>query len=307
MAYRVKVIAESFLKNKQLCEELISHFPDAVFYSGNPNDTVSIQNFSRDAECLLVGREKIDIPFLENCPDLKFISKYGVGTDNLDMDAMNKSGIELGWTAGVNSFSVAELTLGFMLGAAHNMFRTNHLMKHGHWYKNGGFMLQGKTVGIIGLGNIGKDLVKLLQPFNCRILANDIEDISEYCTRNNLSSVSKDVIYRESDFITVHIPLNHSTHHLISTQAFLLIKPGAILINAARGGIVDESALKIALKENRLAAACLDVFEEEPCTDTDLTGHDHVTVTPHIGGNTNEAVLAMGRSAILHIRNFYST
>lgn len=298
----IKVTAESFAKNPVLRTELTDLFPGAVFWDRQTD----LHTFCADAEALIVGREKIDEALLEACPRLKIISKYGVGLDNVDEEACRSHNVHVGWTPGVNKTSVAELTLAFMLGAAHNIFFTGTALKEGHWIKNGGTLLSGKTVGIIGVGHVGKEVVRLLQPFGCRIWVNDIVDQKEYYVSNNLTEKPKEEIYRGADFVTLHVPLKSDTFHLIDEHALSLFQPHAILLNTCRGETVDQEALKKALKTGTIGGALLDVFETEPCTDLEFLRQPRLFATPHIGGNALEAVLAMGRSAIAHISYFYT-
>lgn len=298
----IKVTAESFIKNPELCAELSARFPQAVFW----DRSTDLYSFCADAETLLVGREVIDEAFLQACPRVKCVAKYGVGLDNVDLDACKTRGVHIGWTAGVNKTSVAELSLAFMLGAAHNVFATGTALKNGEWIKNGGTQLSQKTVGIIGVGNVGKELVRLLHPFGCHILVNDIVDQHEYYGLNNLFERSKEQIYAEADFVSLHVPLTSATFHLIGEKALARFKPHAYLINTCRGAVVDQEALKTALLNEKIAGALLDVFETEPCVDMELLQHPRLFATPHIGGNAREAVLAMGRSAMAHISYFYA-
>lgn len=304
----IKVSAYSFVKNEKLNGELLKKFPNAKFVTPQePFPETELVRFIADSEILLVGREKITSSLLENCPQLRFISKFGVGTDNIDFAACEKYNVAIGWTGGVNKLSVAELVLGFMLGASHNIFLTNQLLKENIWYKNGGFELSGKTVGIIGLGNIGRELVRLLRPFHCKILANDILDMKEHCAEHGIHFCSKEEIYEKSDFLSLHVPLDASTRYLIDENALRQMKKSCILINASRGGIINEQDLIQALKNQTIAAACLDVFEQEPIEDFEKYKLKNLFTTTHIGGNTIEAQLAMGRSAIQHIEDYLAS
>lgn len=297
----IKVVAESFIKNNELRGELLRVFPSAVFY----DKSVSLENFCADAEALIIGRETIDEAFLRQCPRLKIISKYGVGLDNIDLEACDRHSIKIGWTGGVNKTSVAELTLAFMLGAAHNVFYTGTELKKGNWFKNGGRLLSGKTIGIVGVGHIGKELIRLLKPFQCKLLANDIIDHSNFYYSNNIINCSKEDIYSNADIITFHVPLTEMTRNMVGEKELLLCKPHSFLINTSRGEIICEQALKNALLNNRIGGVFLDVFSTEPFTDTEFLTHPRTFCTPHIGGNAYEAVMAMGRSAISHLKSYY--
>lgn len=301
----LKVIAPSFLKNPQLVNELRSLFPDAALYTGAEWDTEALRLFCADAEALIVGREKIDEAFLQNCPALRIVAKYGVGIDNIDQQALQKYKVQLGWTGGVNKRSVAELTIGFLLGAAHNTFFTGNRLKKDIWYKDGGVCVQERRLGIIGLGHIGTEVAELLQPFSMEIWANDILDKTTEATRLNIRLCEKEEIYRNCDFISLHVPYTPETYRMINDRVLEQMLPHAFVLNCARGELVDHEAMIRALEQERIGGYFADAFDPEPYTDSRLTGLDNFFGTPHIGGNSREAVLNMGRSAIEHIRRFY--
>ena len=185
-----------------------------------------------------------------------------------------------------------------------NLYRTSNLLSNGKWKKDGGVQLTGKTVGIIGVGYIGKEVIRMLQPFNCKIMVNDIVDQKEYYAQNNLIESSKEDIFKKCDVISVHTPLTKETKYMLNKSAFNLMKSNAIIINTARGGIVEENDLYEALTQGNIKAAAIDVYEEEPPTNIDLLSLPNLICTPHIGGNAKEAVLAMGMSAIKHLVNY---
>ena len=302
---KIAVSAVSFSKNEVLRNEILAIFPQTYFnVSGKILKSQDLVDFFADSKLALVGTEKIDENVLKNCPNLQFISKYGVGLDNIDLEACQKYGVQIGWTGGVNRLSVAEMVLGFMLASSRNLFSTSLQLKNGIWNKNGGFQLSKKTVGIIGVGCIGKELVRLLKPFDCTILVNDIVEQSNFYKENNLLESSKEEIFQKSDFISIHTPLSPLTKHLICEKSLSLMKKNAFLINTSRGEIVKQDDLHYFLKNNLIGGAALDVYEEEPCQDLDFLTLPNLICTPHIGGNAQEAVLAMGRSAIEHLKSF---
>ena len=302
----VTVASRAFSGNETLRSELLAIFPRAKFNeNGEAFAEEELVNFLNGAEGAIVGIEPITGRVLSGCPGLQIVAKFGVGLDNVDQAACKEQGIRIGWTGGVNRRCVSELTLGFMLAAGHNMFKTAGEMRTGTWEKDGGHLLSGRTVGIIGVGHVGKDLIRLLQPFDCRILANDIVDQSNYYRDAGVEDVTKEQIFSEADYVTVHTPLTEDTRNMIDAAALSSMKPTAHLINAARGGIIDEEALKQALVEGQIASASLDVFVEEPCTDLELLGLPNLFATPHIAGNAVESVLAMGRSAISHLQKHF--
>jgi phosphoglycerate dehydrogenase-like enzyme len=302
---KVKVSTIAFSKNQALVSLLQQHFPDAeVNNKGIRMNDDDLVDFFSDADAVIVGLEKITPELLNKLPRLKMIAKYGVGLDNVDMTACSDRGIRIGWTGGVNKRSVAEMALGFMLALIRNLYSTSNQMKQMVWNKSGGFQLSGKTVGIIGLGNIGKELVALLKPFGCNIIVNDIADISLFAAENELKIVSKSELISSADLISIHTPANTNTLNLFTLIEFKMMKPTAFIINTARGGIINEGDLKIALKDRLIAGAALDVYEPEPPIDRELLEMENVICTPHTGGNAAEAVFAMGESAINHLLRF---
>lgn len=303
MSIKIVVTSRSFSLNKTLRIELLQHFPENVVFNdkGLYLDGQALLDFVQGADILVVGLEKIDENVLKVCPNLKMISKYGVGLDNIDLEICQKYGVKIGWTGGVNRLSVAEVALGFMLGLCRNLFLTSLQHKSGIWNKSGGYQLSGKTVGIIGVGFIGKELVRLLKPFGCKILVNDIIDQKQYYSENNLTETSKEDIFRQADLISFHTPLNTETTYLVRKETLELMKPSAFLINTARGSIIKQEDLKWALQNKMIKGAAIDVYEEEPPTDLEFLQLENLVCTPHLCGNSEEAVLAMGRSAIRHL------
>lgn len=304
---KVVVSAVAFSKNKELVQALLNLFPDAVInYDGKRYIDDELIDYYKEADAIITGLERIDDEILSKLPKLKLIAKYGVGLDNIDIEACKNRNVKIGWTGGVNKHSVAEMTLGLMLMLSRNLFTTANQLKSGTWNKSGGFSLSSRTIGIIGIGHIGKELVQMLKPFNCRILVNDIIDLTDYVHTNNVELVTKEYLYQNSDIISVHTPLNASTKGMISKEAILQMKQSVFLINTARGGIINQEDLKWALDSNKIGGAALDVFNVEPTEDTELIRYPNLIATPHIAGNSYEAVIAMGMAAINHIVSYKS-
>tara|TARA_B100001250_G_scaffold66509_1_gene53016 strand:+ start:39711 stop:40634 length:924 start_codon:yes stop_codon:yes gene_type:complete len=303
---KIVVSSISFSKNKKLVEELKLIFPNSIInIKGIRYEGEYLVNYFKDADAVILGVEKVNEKLLKSLPKLKFISKYGVGLDNIDLDACKRNNVQIGWTGGVNKRSVAEMTLGFMLMLVRNLYITSNQLKFDSvWNKNGGFQLTNKTIGIIGLGYIGKELVRLLKNFNCRIIANDIEDVSFFANKNKIELVDKKTIFKTSDIISIHTPLTNKTKNMFDMQVFSQMKKESFLINTARGGIIDETALETALNQKFIAGAALDVYEEEPANKKSLLKLKNLICTPHTAGNSKEAVISMGMSAISHLVNF---
>ncbi len=304
---KVKVTSPSFSANSKLRDALLKEFPSTEFnIKGIRFDKKSLIDFLSDADGVILGLEEVDKEVLESLNCLKVISKYGVGLNNLDLEACKQQGIKIGWTGGTNKLSVAEMTLGYMLMLSRNLYVTSNQLKAGMWNKSGGSQLSGKTIGIIGLGFTGKELVRLLKPFECEILVNDIVYDDKFCSDNNLCKVSKEDIYKKSDFLTVHTPLDETTFNLLNSSVFKAMKSSAFVFNPSRGGIVNEVDLKDALKNNLISGAAIDAYFEEPPIDKELIGMPNLICTPHIGGNSLEAIESMGMSAIMHLKELLS-
>lgn len=304
---QLAVTSPSFSKNVMLQQEIYRYFSQATLnIAGIRLDKKNFVEFVGNADAIIVGLEEINEEVLNQLPNLKIIAKYGVGLNNIDLEACRKHNIRIGWTGGVNRLSVAEMTLGYMLMLCRNLYVTSNELKQGIWNKSGGFQLSGKTVGIIGIGYIGKEVIRLLQPFGCTILVNDIINQSDYYNEYHLHEVSKEEIYARSDIVTIHTPLDKTTEGMIDRDVFMTMKPSAFVLNSARGGIINEHDLKWALQNHIIAGAAIDAYIEEPPSDTDLLSLPNLICTPHIGGNAQEAVEAMGLSAINHLREYFN-
>jgi D-3-phosphoglycerate dehydrogenase len=296
---KIAVCSRSFSRHPALRAELLGRYEHVTFNeTGRQLERDDLVEFLRGHDKAITALEIIDDYVLSRLPELRVIGKYGVGVDMIDMEAMRRHGKRLGWTGGVNRRSAAELALAFAIIMLRHVPAASREVLAGTWRQHVGGLLSGRTVGIIGCGHIGKDLVRLLQPFGCRILANDIRHYGEFYAEHGIDAVALEDLLARSDVVTFHVPLDDSTRGLLNAQRFALMKPTAVLINAARGGLVDEIALKSALMEGRLAAAAFDVFAEEPPSDTELLNLPNFLATPHIGGSAEEAILAMGRAAI---------
>ena len=296
---RVGVTSKSFNQNSTLMESLQANFSSVVPYPRSGFKTKEdLKLFLKNCDAAIVGLEPIDHEVLQNCPTLKYISKYGVGLNNIDIDYCKKMDIKVGWSNGVNKLSVAEMTLGFMLALSRNLFFSSYQLKSGEWNKNGGFQLSGKTVGIIGCGNVGKEVIRLLEPFKCHILVNDLIDQKEFYEQAKVYNASKEEIYSQADIISLHIPLDSSSKDLFDYNVFKKCKRKPFIINTARGGIINEEMLLKALDDVLVSGAAIDSFINEPLIEKDIYSHPRIITTPHIGGNSQEAILAMGTASI---------
>jgi phosphoglycerate dehydrogenase-like enzyme len=303
---KVVVTSISFSKSTVLRKWLLDVFPNSIFNeTGHRLSGVKLVEFIDNADAAIVGIETIDDSLLKHTHSLKIISKYGVGLDSIDQKSLRNRSITLGWTGGINQRSVSELTLAFMLGLCRNVFTSGFKLKDCTWNKKGGHQLSGKTVGIIGCGHIGSDVVRLLSPFGCNILVNDIVSKEDFCLEQGISEVSLNEVVKRSDVITLHVPLTELTCQMVDESFFQRMRSTAFLVNTCRGEVVNQGSLKNALSKKIIAGAALDVFVEEPPTDVEFLSLPNLMVTPHIGGNSKEAVEAMGRSAIDHLVKFF--
>ena len=301
---RVAVAARSFNRNPQLRAELKARYPEATFYdAAEMLDGDALVAFLRGHDRAIVGLERIDARVLSQLPELRVISKYGVGLDALDLEAIANRGIRLGWSGGVNRRSVSELTLAFAIALFHRVPECESALRRGEWHKVAGHQLTGKTVGIVGCGFVGQDLVRLLAPFECRVLAHDIRDYPDFYAAHGVAAVGLDELLSAADLVTLHVPLDASTRGMIGAAQLAKMRPGTFIINAARGGLIDEAALCGALESGHLGGAACDVFAAEPDANPRLMALPNFFGTPHIGGSAVEAQLAMGRAAIDGLEN----
>ena len=305
---KIAVTSVSFSKSAILREQLLSVFPNSIFNeTGQRLSDGKLIEFINNADAAIVGTETINDSLLDHTPALKIISKYGVGLDSIDQESLKRRNITLGWVAGTNQRSVSELTLCFMLGLCRNVFTSGFKLKNSEWIKNGGQQLSGKTVGIIGCGHIGSDVVRLLSPFVCNLLVRDLVDKSNFCKKLGAVESSLAEVVEKSDIISLHVPLTKLTRQMVNEQFLQKMKSTAFLVNTCRGDIIEQEALKNALNQKVIAGAALDVFVEEPPTDVEFLSLPNLMVTPHIGGNTKEAVEAMGSAAINNLSTFFKS
>ena len=245
-----------------------------------------------DAVGLIAGTESITENVLNHAKLLKVISRYGVGLDNVDLAAAKNRCIEVYNTPNAPAKAVAELTLSLILNLVRRIPESSQPMKDGIWKPQMGHSLYGKTLGIIGLGRIGKELVKLVQPFNVDIFAYEKYPDADFVESHIIRLGSLEDVLSQSDVVSIHVPLMKETRNIISAKELSLMKHNSVLINTARGGLINEDALISVLKEGTIAGAALDAFENEPYTG-DLLNLDNVLLTPHIGTYTEETRMIM--------------
>jgi D-3-phosphoglycerate dehydrogenase len=300
----VAVTSRSFSRNKTLRDELQSRYENVKFNDEGLNlSGRALVEFLKGFPKAIIALEVLDKEIIEQLPDLKILGKYGVGLDKIDLEALDRKNILLGWKPGVNCRSVAELALSFMIALFHQTPAATSEVLAGTWRQHIGKQLSRKTVGLIGCGHVGQDVVRLLKPFDCNILVHDKRTYDKFYSDHAIKPVALDELMRTADVVSVHIPLTRETRGMISSELLSNMDPHSYLVNTARGCIVDEQAVKKMLQNNLLAGAAFDVFAEEPPTDQELLHLPNFLVTPHIGGSSEEAILAMGRAAIAGLDN----
>ena len=305
----VVVTSRSFSKNEALANALKAKYSKVIFNdSGATLQGQELINFLSSADKAIIGIEQISAEVLDQLPNLKVISKYGVGINNLDIDTLKSKGMQLGFTPGVNKQSVAELALTLMLLSLRKIHRNHNEIVEGIWSQEKGVELLGKTVGLLGFGNIGQKFASFLAPFDCKIIFFD----EKVFTNSELSRTSKDlglksgsmqqdelgVVLNQADILSIHLPLLPDTQNMISTKELNLLKPSVSIINTARGGIVDEFSLYAFLSNNPNAFAAFDVYAEEPALENPLFELPNFFGTSHRSSLTHEGINAMGLAAI---------
>ena len=250
------------------------------------------------ADGIVAGLEEYTPELIRLGKKLKVISRYGVGYNNVDMAAAKEMGVTVCNTPGANSDSVADLAMALMLDAARNVTRMDAVIRAGGKDKplSGGEMWK-KTLGVVGTGRIGKGVIQRASGFQMKILAYDAYPDEAFVKAQGGRYVELDELFRESDFITLHAPLNDETRNMVDARRLSLMKPTAVLVNTARGGIIDEEALYQALKNGQIAGAALDATVAEPPCDSPLRELPNCLLTPHAGAATREAGNNMGMMA----------
>jgi len=241
-----------------------------------------------DFDIIIAGTEPITKSVMDCGKNLKFISRVGIGLDSVDLLAAEKKGILVSYTPDAPAPAVSELTIGLMLSLLRNVHVSNIKMHNGYWNRYFGNRLSESIVGIIGVGRIGKGVIKHLSGFSCKkILINDIVENNEFKHVDNIEWVNKETIYKEADIITLHVPLTGITKNMISKQQLGMMKKNSVVINTSRGGVVNENDLYKSLQSKNIAGAAIDVFENEPYTGN-LTEMTNCLLTAHMGSMSKD-------------------
>lgn len=300
----VAVLSRSFSAHEALVAELKKRYVNVKLNdTGRTLAGEELLSFIQGIPRIIVAMETVDDALLSQLPDLKIIGKYGVGLNNVDLEACQAHGVRIGWTGGVNRRSVAELALGLSICAYRHIVASHVEISAGTFRQIRGRQIEGRTVGLLGCGHVGKETARLFLAMGCRVIAHDIRDFPDFYAETGVKPVSLETLVSESDILSLHVPFTKATDNILSKDRLAQMKSDAVLINTARGGLVDEQALKAMLKEGRLAAAAFDVFSPEPPEDMELLRLPNFIATGHIGGSAEEAVFAMGMAAIEGLEN----
>ena len=281
-------------------EELLRLYPDAKFNT-LPRALTEDEmiDFLTGCDAAVVGLDLVSARVLDAVPELKIIGKFGAGYDTVDLEAVQRRGVRFGYRWGVNALPVAEVTLALMIASLRLVPAQNLAMRNGERPRfTMGRLLTGRTVVIHGCGHVGQELVRLLKPFNCEILACDIRDRSAFYREHGVEGVGVDELLTRSEVLTLHLAKSKLTTGLYDRALLEKIRPGAVLINTCRGGVVDEDVLLERLESGALTGACFDVFAIEPATNDALLRHPNMLATPHLGAAVEEVRVAMFRAAI---------
>lgn len=258
--------------------------------TGNAYTKEAFYEKTSDADGVIVGVETVDREYIDAHPKVKAIVKFGVGTDNIDLEYCRQKGIFVGRTAGSNARSVAETAISFVLADSKNLFESISDTRAHKWSKQTGYELEGKTIGIVGFGAIGKKVAQMAFGLGMNVLAYDPYAIDQQAQTFHVQIVDFQEILRCSDFVSLHMPLTGETRNFVTLKEMKMMKPGAVLINTARGGIVDEEDLFTALSEKIIRAAYFDVLVNEPPQKEErLLCLPNFYLTPHIASRSREA------------------
>ncbi|MEI7783853.1 MAG: 2-hydroxyacid dehydrogenase [Betaproteobacteria bacterium] len=281
--------------------------PDWTLRFAQSYESAHQQAVAADADALLPGFAPVDEALLAAAPRVRWVHKWGIGIDSIDLAALRRRGIGLAITTGANSQPVAEMALALILAVNRRIPYVNRVMRLGQWptpeMRQTCYQIQGKTIGLLGFGQIGQRLAQLLLGFEVRILYEDLQPADAALEqRLRAQRVSREQLLADSDIVSLHAPLTDATRHVINARTLAAMKPGAILINTSRGGLIDEAALYAALLSGHLRGAGLDAFDPEPpSVNNPLLQLEQVVLTPHAGGGVFDNVEHVARHALGNI------
>ena len=299
---KLLVTPTSFLKPANADAKVkLEAFADNIVYNdlGTPLQGEELLSRLDGVDGYIAGLDYITADVVKQMPDsLKVISRYGAGVDRVDIAACKERGIIVTNTPGANATAVCEMAFGLMLCAARNIPALHKAVEAGEWPRANGMELSGKTLGIVGLGAIGKRLALRAKAFEMDVIAFDPYFDEAFGKQQGVTRVELDDLFKAADVISLHVPLSDATRHMASAERIKSMRQGGILINTARGGLIDEDAAADAVKSGHLRGLGLDAFEQEPLVDSPLKGLPGVVFTPHAAGHTAQAISRMGMMAV---------
>jgi D-3-phosphoglycerate dehydrogenase / 2-oxoglutarate reductase len=300
-SWRVLITTRSFRKTPGKHQDILSEAGCEMVNSplDRPLEASELAELLPGIDAAILGVDQVSAEAFAKADRLKVISRYGVGVDRVDLTAATEKGVVVTNTPGGNTNAVAELTLAFMLALARNIPSHDRKIRHDDdWSLMKGVELAGKTLGLLGIGRIGQRVAELAQAFQMQILFCDpYPPAPEFVQRVGVQVCTQEHLFAHSDFLSLHLPLTPETRGIVSADGLASMKRSAFLINTARGGLVDESALFTALQTGTIAGAAFDTFEAEPSTGNPLTALPNFISTPHIGSSTEQTTLRMGLMA----------
>ena len=302
---RVLITTTSFMDTPGTHHDLLQEQGYEIVTARGPLDEDQMMDLVGDADGIICGDDAITRRVMEKgLPGLKVVSKYGIGVDRIDLEAARELGIPVTYTPGVNEVTVAEHVFGLMISLARNIPQENQLVKGGQWKRITGHELWGKTIGIIGMGRIGKQVARRALAFEMKVLGCDPIWDDPFCQQYSVGRcLMAEELLEQGDFITLHMNLTPENRYFINRHRLSLMKPTAYLINCARGALVNTAHLLEALRQGRIAGYAADVLEHEPPDPDDsliISGLENVILTPHIGSRTYESVV---RQATMAVKN----
>ena len=306
MAYRILTTSSSFGKVDPRPLNILKDAGFEVVLNpyGRKLSTKESKELMPGFDGLIAGIEKLNYEVLSSAPTVKYLCRLGVGMDSVDFDAANNLGVKVENTPSAHIDGVAELTIGGILSSLRSIATAHANMTTGKWKKPMGSLLAGKTVGIIGLGQVGRRLVEMLAPFRVKILAYDLNPDTLYAKSNQIHIVSVDDLATQADIVTLHMPFTKESKGLIGQGFLSKAKANLMVVNTSRGGLVDEEVLFQFLTENPKASAYLDTFESEPYNGP-LCRLSNCTLTPHIGSYASEVRVNMEMEAAKNVINHF--
>lgn len=295
--YRVLVTPTTFgSHDKRLCQELEAAVGEVIYNrNGRPLTSGELIELLPSCDGFIAGLDRVDRAALESANRLKVIARYGVGVDNVDLEVAAEKGITVTNTPHANAVSVAELTIGLLLSLARSIPEAAASVRDGKWPRIHGKSLEGKVIGLVGFGSVGREVARRLQLWQSPLLAYDPFADEDLAHSLNVRLVGLEELIREADFVSLHAPLLAETLRMVNADFLSRMKRGAYLVNTARGEMVDEEALLAALDSGQLGGAALDAYAQEPpAADSPLRRHPRLIATPHCGAHTDGAADGMG-------------